>query len=488
MFELFHDEIGKCVEPENCLPLIRNNAWRNGQGSKDNESEETKYIADEEDVKVERYRPLKSTERNIVGNINYLNKNGTQILGKDRVVLSHLDKWHSFLFHSVVTQKQMIHEEKKYEDTDEETDDEDIALDTNISFDYSNRFVTDATEFERLAAELNSLNTEKDNLQEKYYEYQFGVQILYHTLQSHFVCMKHELLSNEIHTVLETVWDDTLSKALTYLQMQSVQDNYRANNVGHARSNKYGITMGELIGVDNIIAILFYCNFDTLQQQFRKTFRKINPYDSDEDIVQRHVRNFFWIGRALYVAVNYFGKRMNKNSVVWRCFSSKILFANFAIYFDHPTLTTTRQTIAKKCCNSEGIILKLKSKYNRNCAWMLDVSLFSDCTDYCEKLFLNETLIIADILTSKNKKWTSHGKYMQSCLYFNKITTGNAVDLEWNIKATQLIQNTLAKIIIDSLINTYNENNTSTQKIPDCIRVLFKHYCYKMERPRFNDV
>ena len=112
---------------------------------------------------------------------------------------------------------------------------------------------------------------------------------------------------------------------------------------------------------------------------------------------------------------------MNKNSVVWHGLSSKMLFGRFATYFDCPTSTTTQKNVAQTFSGGgSGIILKLKSFYNQNCAFHLDVSLFSDFTDECERLFLNDLLIITDILTvnKQKQKWVSFKKFM-SALCFN---------------------------------------------------------------------
>ena len=195
--------------------------------------------------------------------------------------------------------------------------------------------------------------------------------------------------------------------------------------------------------------------------------------------------------RTLYVAINFFGKRMKKESVVWHGLSSKMLFSQFATYFDCPTSTTTQKNVAQTFSgNGSGIILKLKSFYNENCAWHLDVSLFSDFTDECERLFLNDPLVITDILTidRKKQKWVSYKKYMGALLFFNKITTGMALDHKWNIRDSLSIQQALVSIITDYYGSMRNNNKKSDDDVPNYIRILFRHYCLKHESPVFNDV
>ena len=91
--------------------------------------------------------------------------------------------------------------------------------------------------------------------------------------------------------------------------------------------------------------------------------------------------SLIFVPRALCEAINFFGKRMTKDSVVWHGLSQKMVFSEFAPYFDCPTSTTTKKNIAMVFAgNGSGLILKLKSKFKDKCAFMLDVSVFSNFT------------------------------------------------------------------------------------------------------------
>ena len=230
--------------------------------------------------------------------------------------MSYLDKWHSFLFHPNVKQKQHIIQENGDDDDEDEEEkkelDSDLVVNTNTMLgNHSNKFVTDATKYGGLSKAVSTklnFNSKGDNLEddeeiesETYYEYGFGEQIKYHEHDPHFLCMKDELIGNDIHTITEKVWDDTLTKALLCLEMESVIKNYKAND--HSQQKQYGIKEGDLIGIDNVIAILFYCNFDHLQNKFSKTFRKIEVNDTEEDVIQRHCKNFYWLGRHIYIFI-----------------------------------------------------------------------------------------------------------------------------------------------------------------------------------------
>merc|ERR1712087_404824 len=117
--------------------------------------------------------------------------------------------------------------------------------------------------------------------------------------------MKDELLQNTIHTIDEKSWEETLAKAQLSLQMEVVQELYTAND--HHNGSKYGVEKGQLIGIDNVVAIMLYTNFDDLQRKFSQTFRAINQDDTDMTITERHCKSFYWFGRSLFVAITYYG-------------------------------------------------------------------------------------------------------------------------------------------------------------------------------------
>ena len=122
--------------------------------------------------------------------------------------------------------------------------------------------------------------------------------------------------------------------------------------------------------------------------------------------------------RALFVAIHYYGERMTPKTVVWHGVSRKMKFESFAAYFECPTSTSTSKSVAQGFSGPDGMILKLKSKFKSSCSIMLDVSLFSNYPDECERLFVKETLIITDVMMRVNNKWTAFGLYFEALVYF----------------------------------------------------------------------
>ena len=171
----------------------------------------------------------------------------------ERYRLSHFAKWHSFLFH------------RKCEYTEEETQ------------------------------EIPRTQSLSRSVSQKYDDYGFGVWIDYTAQSPFFDSLKEEVIGNEIHQMTQDQWQDTLMEAQKHLESDKiiVERQYTAKRT----DERYGIEKGQDIGIENIIAILVYCNYTDLQARFNETFRKMLVDDTDEMIAERHCRNYYWLGR-----------------------------------------------------------------------------------------------------------------------------------------------------------------------------------------------
>ena len=203
---------------------------------------------------------------------------------------------------------------------------------------------------------------------------------------------------------------------------------------------------------------------------------------------------------------------MTPETVVWHGVTRKMKFDSFATYFECPTSTSKSRFVARGFSGPNGMILKLKSMFKESCSMMLDVSVFSNYPEECERLFVKETLIIIDVMISVDDVWTSFGLYFQALVYFEvcckisrlknlgivyrcwcllydqKITTGNATNDSWNISESHKVQRTLASIISDYIDARSKVGTQFTSKIPKYIRTLFEHYCSKNIKPDFNGI
>ena len=196
----------------------------------------------------------------------------------ERHIVSFFDQWHSFLFHP------------KYEDNPP-------SAGTNMPL----------TEEEQMETDFMPQNLRRE-YSGKYVDYRFGVWIDYTANSPSFESMKEEMMGNEICSITLDQWQDTLMKALTHLDSDKVRIGQRY--MAKASDEQYGVHKGQIMGIDNIVAILIYCNYTDLQRRFTETFCKANDRhnvecdESDEMIIDKHCRNYYWLGR--YVKWTHF--------------------------------------------------------------------------------------------------------------------------------------------------------------------------------------
>lgn len=233
-----------------------------------------------ETLRTNQYRRnRRRRDRRQAEDIEYVGPSGGIIHDQnERMTMGFFDQWHASLYNPILmsdvstTGTSVEHERKEPAEDDE----------------IQNKFWTDAN--------LASARTEECG---NYHQYGFGEQIKYHRESPGFENFKKELLENGIHPIKESAWTDTLEKAKKFAKSKSVQKKYRALK----SDKKYGIKKGQVIGIENIIAIILYCNFDFLQAAFSKTFRRTGDADTPESIRQRHCDNFYWFGRYVVLLI-----------------------------------------------------------------------------------------------------------------------------------------------------------------------------------------
>merc|ERR1712157_715997 len=100
---------------------------------------------------------------------------------------------------------------------------------------------------------------------------------------------------------------------------------------------------------------------------------------------------------------------------------------------------------------------------------MLNVSPFSDFAEECERLFLNETLIICDIMVTDNvsARWMKMTKYIEAITYFEKIMYGEAGDDNWNISESEQVQDTLVDVILSHIYHDLQSEQRDDNHLPE---------------------
>ena len=80
------------------------------------------------------------------------------------------------------------------------------------------------------------------------------------------------------------------------------------NQVGkeYNRSRIKNIAGLELIGIEHLISVCLYTDYDRLSADFSSTFRKILPFESIDQIKQRN-KKYWWWSKLLAETVIGFG-------------------------------------------------------------------------------------------------------------------------------------------------------------------------------------
>ena len=203
--------------------------------------------------------------------------------------MSLFDKFHSFLFHSMVTEKLSA------EDTGRIIKSHSLkhAVGKLMDEERQSKFVTNAAMVADHPFSIISEESDMNGASSSFYEYGFGKEIKYHEHVSRFPSLRQELVHNDVFQISEQTWDDVLAVALKYARSQYVQLNYRARQ----NEPKYGVVEGEVIVIEVIVSIMIYCNFDELQAAFSRSFRKQQIGDTEDDIIQQICNNYYWLGR-----------------------------------------------------------------------------------------------------------------------------------------------------------------------------------------------
>lgn len=134
---------------------------------------------------------------------------------------------------------------------------------------------------------------------------------------------------------------------------------------------KYNKTYNEVINgpirfelkIEHLLALMFYCNYDKLQYEFSKTYRRLSAKESNIDIAERH-RHFYHLGMWIKRAVHEFGTRtdtIDSNDTFYHGISQQTIFSSASTaIFNGPLSTSTDYSVAACFANQQGLILELR--------------------------------------------------------------------------------------------------------------------------------
>ena len=175
----------------------------------------------------------------------------------------------------------------------------------------------------------------------------------------------------------------TMINILNSLIKKELSFNIKFNIKSNEFSKEFNIIIGDKIGIQHIISLLFYTDFSKLCFEFRKSFRSLNNNETINDIQKRHAK-YYYLSRYLFEAIQFYGNKMNyklNNNIlnkykkdnnlklVYTGLNKLLLFNQFTSYLNQPISTTTDIDIAKKFATNNGnngIILYLQDGHINN--------------------------------------------------------------------------------------------------------------------------
>eukprot|EP01083_Nonionella_stella_P161403 528634_1 len=252
----------------------------------------------------------------------------------------------------------------------------------------------------------------------EYSVYGTGFSIQYHELEPVHSTLKEQVLD---HNVSEDAWDKELKRAKEMV----MEEDARACMTG----KRYGIQIDEQIHIENTISIAIYCDFSQLCTEFRKSYRKLDTEDTNETIKKQHIDAFYWMGRYIKSAIEFWGENIEKpgkrHAPFYLGLDIRCVFNQFSAVYQIPTSTTYSIEVAYVFAerNDSGIILELGPKFKQeiHASKCINVKEFSNFKGEKERLIAG-TAILTIINIRDLKSRNNYKLVVKAILYFERIT------------------------------------------------------------------
>eukprot|EP01084_Bolivina_argentea_P006151 11642_1 len=188
--------------------------------------------------------------------------------------------------------------------------------------------------------------------------YKEGILMRYLVLRPKYFSLVKEVVLNDINHLQVVDWKH---KVLEEVAKEYVKKSARSN----VTDKRFGIEIEEPIGIHHLASIFLFTNGMDVFKQYRKDF--IKSYWLWPKKI--HANNFYWEGRYIYEAVQFYGKKFTRemrSEVFWVGVTKIISFGSIAPVFNSPTLTSRNMDIARSFAHRTGCILHLRPKYVGN--------------------------------------------------------------------------------------------------------------------------
>eukprot|EP01084_Bolivina_argentea_P160830 280033_1 len=315
--------------------------------------------------------------------------------------------------------------------------------------------------------------------------YNFGLKYNYWKNKPKYACLKNEMINNKICKIELKVYKLAYEKAIYLLKNSDKIKKLKGDDefLENADKLKHRYN-GQPIGVQNVLTVVFYTDYDTLSYNFSSTFRKLKQDETNEEVLQRNKEYFNW-SKMLCETVNIFGTQMKSSKI--KAFYhgvSLMYFTSFVTSFNGPTSTTTKLQVATIFAKNDGIILNL-NKYDGGGS-LSNLVRYFNCTFISQFANEDERLFIQSIPEKNRYRQDKYSNMLQFVSIRNMETNENyAQYIGAFTKLHQIIEYPGIKLsnpvsaecvnIINDLLASRNDNQKN--KCPDYITKTFRKWC-----------
>ena len=289
-----------------------------------------------------------------------------------------------------------------------------------------------------------------------------GYQIKSLYVTAKFSSLKEEIYAQQSQKV---EWESVMLKAEGYIQT------YKAKQI-RAQDEEmelhYGIEKDTDLSIQNIIAIILYCNYSELCTVFSETFRAMNA-ESLKVIRDKH-RHFWWWAKILRETVEYFGnnrygryygQQFRAEIGPFYCgVNALLVMPEFNIGLCSPTSTSKQREIGLQFAGEKGALIQFNNNGDSNAANLrsFDCSWISQHSNEDERLFMGghykiriESLILINMNSYKNYSEIFHALFWFDCLLNGSRPFQSKMDKQLSDCVNNKDRKWISKLIDDQL-------------------------------------
>ncbi len=213
------------------------------------------------------------------------------------------------------------------------------------------------------------MNKMESVFEELYAKYDKGKMMRYDVMEPTYESFAEECITNNTYTISATTFNKYLRKS------QTIYGNITINSmIANKTSRKFGIQQYQPIDIRHIMAIIIYTDETGYSHALNRSFWTTNKQTLG-------CQDFYWFGRYLFEAIEYFGDLFHENfeHKIHQGATKAFSFGSFAPSVNYPRSTTSSMKIALQFSTNTGCVLELIPKYTGilNNSKFIDVSKMS---------------------------------------------------------------------------------------------------------------